>query len=189
MYNEKMMEKRLSEASALVTRYLGLEVIVAAAHGSVLRGYNDPNSDIDLCFLVRRPVADFVCTSTSPYFDNTLEERRRKTTELSRRMSAELGWNISVSLLDMRAMLRGIMSGNSFSLLAYESFAKRSPKVKHQFEGVVEDYHCRENLAQRCGDNIRASLRTYAGIQSIGMEYKKERTFLSILWTAHRLLA
>lgn len=189
MHQNRITDQQLRDASNLVARHLGMEVIVAAVHGSIMRGYSDPNSDVDVCFLVNRPVSDYINMTCSNYFENTQEERRRKTTELSAKMTRELGWNIMVSLLDMRSLLRGIMGGNTYSLMAYESFAARSDQVKFLFEGIVRDYFSIGNVLFRCGEHVTLSLRKYAALDPQGMEFKRERTYLSILWTLHRMLS
>src|SRR5437868_2512344 len=130
---EHIKQQRLAEASALLTRHLGLEVVVATVHGSVLRGFNDPNSDTDVCFLVKRPVSDFINMSNIPVFEGTLEDRREKLMKLSSTMSRELGWRIMVSLLDMRSLMRGIMNASPFALMAYECFAKAHDRVHFIF--------------------------------------------------------
>lgn len=185
-----MMTQKLREASILINRHLGLEVLEAAVHGSVLRGFNDPNSDIDVCFLLNRPVSDYVNMSATTFFDLPLEEKRKRTSQLSSVMSRELGWQIMVTILDMRSLLRGIMSSSPFALIAYESFAKKNANVKFLFEPIAKQYFKVENLVYRCGEHIRTGLTTYSSLLStVGMEYKQERTYLGTLWSAHRLLA
>lgn len=182
-------KERLAQASALVSRHLGLEVVASAIHGSTLRGYSDPNSDIDMCFLVNRPVSDFVNVSCVPYFEGTLEERRKKVTELSSKLTRELGWPIMVSLLDMRAVLRGILNSSTFTLMAYECFAQQNDWVKYLFQSLADDYFRPENIVYRCGEHISKAMHSFSLIPTTGMEYRQERTYLGTLWSAHRLLA
>lgn len=183
------MLQKLREASALINRHLGLEVLEAAVHGSVLRGFNDPNSDIDVCFLLNRAVSDYVNMSATTFFDLPLEEKRKRTMQLSSMMSRELGWQIMVTILDMRSLLRGIMSSSPFALIAYESFAKKNENVCFLFQPIAEQYFKVENLVYRCGEQIRTGLTNYLALDPSGMEYKQERTYLGTLWSAHRLLA
>lgn len=180
---------RLAEASALVSRHLGLEVVASAIHGSNLRGFSDPNSDIDMCFLLNRPVSDYLNMSNIPFFEGSLDDRRKRLAELSGKLTRELGWPIMVSLLDMRAMLRGIMSSSTFALIAYESFSKENDWVKYLFEDIAKDYFRPENIVYRCGEHITKAMHAFSQIPPSGMEYKQERTYLGTLWSAHRLLA
>lgn len=189
MHQNNITEEKLREASILVSRHVGLEVIDAVVHGSVLRGFNDPNSDIDICFLVNRPVSDFVNMTSSPFFDGSADDKRTKANQLSSTMSRELGWRIMVTLLDMRSMMRGIMSSSPFSLMAYESLAKSSALVRELFDEPAEHYFSTPNLVQRCGEQVTAGLRNYVSIRPDGAEYKQERTYLGTFWSAHRLLA
>lgn len=189
MQQQKISEDKLREASILVSRHIGMEVIDAVVHGSVLRGFNDPNSDIDICFLVNRPVSDFLNMTSSPYFDGSPEERRNRTTALSTQMSRELGWQIMVTLMDVRSMMRGIMSSSPFSLMAYERLSETNKLVSELFDDPAERFFKTSNLVFRCGEQVRGGLKNYAQIRSGGAEYKQERTFLGTLWSAHRLLA
>ncbi|BAW19092.1 hypothetical protein [Ralstonia phage RP31] len=182
-------KEKLAEASVLVSRHLGLEVVASAIHGSMLRGFNDPNSDIDMCFLLNRPVSDYINMTNVPFFEGTLEERRKRLADLSTKLTHELGWPIMVSILDMRSLLRGIMNCSTFSLMAYESFAKENERIKFLFDPVAEDYFCVENLVFRCAEHITKSMHTLSQIQGSGLEFKQERTYLGILWSAHRVLA
>jgi hypothetical protein len=118
-----------------------------------------------------------------------MDERRKKTMTLSAMMSKELGWNIMVTLVDMRSLLRGIMGSSIFSLIAYENFAKNNAQVRELFEPVARKYFNVANLVFRCGEQIKASMHTYGNIAPVGQQYKQERTYLGTLWSAHRLLA
>lgn len=187
--HEQLKKQRLADATALVSRHLGLEVTASAIHGSILRGFNDPNSDTDICFLLNRPVSDYINMSNAPIFEGTLDDRRDKLAKLSSQMSRELGWQIMVSLLDMRSLLRGIMNASTFSLMAYECFAKENGHVKFLFQSVADDYFILPNLVHRCGEHVTNNIRTLNQIEPHGREYKQERTFLGTLWSAHRLLA
>lgn len=187
--NEETRKQRLADASALITRHLGMPVEAAAIHGSILRGFNDPNSDTDVCFLLNRPVSDYLNMTNAPIFEGTLEDRRDKLTKLSVAMSKELGWQIMVSILDMRSLLRGIMNASTFSLMAYEMFARENAHVKFLFQEIADDYFLLANLVHRCGEHITTGMRTYTQIGYGGREYKQERTYLGTLWSAHRLLA
>jgi predicted nucleotidyltransferase len=187
--NEQLKKQRLAEATALVSRHLGLEVTAATIHGSILRGFNDPNSDTDICFLLNRPVSDYLNMSNAPIFEGTLDDRRDKLAKLSTQMSRELGWQIMVSLLDMRSLLRGIMNASTFSLMAYERFAADNAQVRFLFEDIAQDYFLLPNLVHRCGEHITNGMRTLQAIDDHGREYKQERTYLGTLWSAHRMLA
>lgn len=184
-----MMTQKLQDASRLLSRHLGLGVVEAVVHGSVLRGFNDPNSDIDVCFLLNRSVSDYVNISASTFFDLPQEERRKKTLQLSTTMSRELGWQIMITVVDMRGLLRGIMGSSPFSLMAYESFAKRNDNIRFLFEPIAQQYFRVENLVFRCGEQIQTGIKNYFALEPSGMEYKQERTYLGTLWSAHRLLA
>lgn len=189
MQQQEIFEDKLREAKALISRHIGLEVIDAVVHGSVLRGFNDPNSDIDICFLVNRPVSDFLNLSHSSWFDGSPEERRNKVNALSSQMTRELGWRIMVTLLDMRSMLRGIMSSSPFSLMAYESLSKEGSLVSQLFDDPAKRFFKVSNLVSRCGEQVKSGMKNYLAIRGGGMEFKQERTFLGTLWSAHRLLA
>lgn len=192
LQQEKISLEQMREATALISRHLGMEVAEAAIHGSVLRGFNDPNSDVDICFLINRPISDYLhITSTSRFFECTMDDRRKRTMELSRLMSSELGWNVMITLVDMRSLMRGIMGSSIFSLIAYENFAKQNQFVKELFEPVAVKYFKVPNLVFRCGQQITDSLRSYEEItkKPVGQQYKQERTFLGTFWSAHRLLA
>jgi hypothetical protein len=189
MHQNNITEDKLREASILVSRHVGLEVIDAVVHGSVLRGFNDPNSDIDICFLVNRPVSDFVNMTTSPFFDGSPDDKRKKANALSATMSRELGWQIMVTLLDMRSMMRGIMSSSPFSLMAYESLSKPNSLVSSLFDEPAEHFFNVSNLVHRCGEQVTTGMRNFVSIKDAGAEYKQERTYLGTFWSAHRLLA
>lgn len=189
MHQQEIFEDKLREAKALISRHIGLEIIDAVVHGSVLRGFNDPNSDIDICFLVNRPISDFLGLSHSPWFDGSPDERRQKVNALSSQMTRELGWRIMVTLLDMRSMLRGIMSSSPFSLMAYESLSKEDSLVAHLFDDPAKRFFKTSNLVSRCGEQVKTGMKNYLSIRTGGTEYKQERTFLGTLWSAHRLLA
>jgi hypothetical protein len=189
MHQNNITDEKLREASMLVSRHVGIEVIDAVVHGSVLRGFNDPNSDIDICFLVNRPVSDFINMSTSPFFDGSPEDKRKKANQLSATMSRELGWQIMVTLLDMRSMMRGIMSSSPFSLMAYESLSKPGSFVSQLFDEPARHYFNVSNLVNRCGEQVTTGMRNFVSIKESGAEYKQERTYLGTLWSAHRLLA
>lgn len=190
MQQQQITEEKLRDASALVSRHLGLEVVDAAVHGSVLRGFNDPNSDIDVCFLINRPVSDFIRpNNVSPYFDGSTEERRKKAALLSSQMTRELGWQIMVTLLDMRTLMLGIMSSSPFSLLAYESLSKQGSLVSDLFDDPARRFFNTSNLVYRCGEQVRSGMKNHLAVKQPGTEFKQERTFLGTLWSAHRLLA
>lgn len=189
MHQQQIFEDKLRQAKAQISRHIGLEVIDAVVHGSVLRGFNDPNSDIDICFLVNRPVSDFLNLSTSPWFDGSPDERRTRVNVLSSQLSRELGWQIMVTLLDVRSMMRGIMSSSPFSLMAYESLSKEDSLVSHLFDDPAERFFKVSNLVFRCGEQVKTGMRNYINIRPGGTEFKQERTFLGTLWSAHRLLA
>lgn len=189
MHQNNISEDKLREASILVSRHVGLEVIDAVVHGSVLRGFNDPNSDIDVCFLVNRPVSDFVNMTSSPFFDGTTDDKRKKANALSAVISRELGWQVMVTLLDMRSMMRGIMSSSPFSLMAYESLSKKGGLVAELFDDPAQHYFNVSNLVHRCGEQVTTGMRNFVSIKPEGAEYKQERTYLGTFWSAHRLLA
>lgn len=182
-------QEKLKEASILITRHLGLEVTAATIHGSCLRGFNDPNSDIDMCFLLNRPVSDYMSMSNTPFFEGNIDDRRKRTTELSAKLTRELGWPVMLSLLDMRSLLRGIMNSSTFSLMAYERFAAENKWVAGLFDSVAKEYFNAPNLVFRCGEHISQSIKVLQGIPAGGMEYKQERTFLGTLWSTHRIIS
>jgi predicted nucleotidyltransferase len=189
MIQDKIQKERLAEATALVSRHVGHSIACATIHGSILRGFNDPNSDTDICFLLERPVPEYINMANSPFFEGTLDDRRKRILELSQKMSIELGWQIMVSLLDMRSLLRGILSASTFSLMAYERFAESSERVKFLFEPIAFDHFNVSNLIFRCGERISSGMHLYRQIAPERQEYRQERTYLGTLWSAHRLLA
>lgn len=182
-------KEKVAEAKLVVARHLGVEIEAAAIHGSMLRGFNDPNSDIDICFLVNRPVSDYLNMTNAPFFEGTIDERRKKLVELSGKLSRELGWPIMVSILDMRSLLRGLMNCSTFSLMAYEEFVKENPIVKDWFGPILDDYFRVPNAVHRCGEHITNNMKTLRMIPDGGMEFKQERTYLGALWSAHRMLS
>lgn len=186
---EKINEDKLREASALVSRHLGLEVAEVAINGSLMRGFSDPNSDVDICFLINRPVSDFVSNRFNSYLDGNMDDRRKKTALLSATISKELGWQVMITLMDMRTLLHGVMNSTPFALMAYEGFASRNTFIEDLFEDIEKDYFSIANVVLRCGEQTQSSLRKYMEVPSSGAEFRQERLFLSTLWSAHRLIA
>lgn len=186
---EKVMQAMLDKATCLVSQHIGVKIAACAVHGSMLRGFNDPNSDIDVCFLVDRPVSDYINMTNVPFYEGNIEDRRERLIKLSAAISRELGWQINISLLDMRSLLRGVMGSSTFALMAYENFSKSNPRIQFLFDAVADDYYRVENLVYRCGEQIGTGLRTYQLIPASSAEYKQERIYLGVLWNSHRLLA
>ncbi len=182
-------QEALNEANRLLSGHIGAKVAANAVHGSILRGFNDPNSDVDVCFLVDRPVSDYMNMSTTPFFEGTIDDRKERLIRLSKTMSRELGWEINISILDMRSLARGIMSSSTFALMAYERFSADSARIQYLFDTLAKDFYSVPNLVHRCGDKVASGMRGFRQIPKTGSEYKQERTYLGTLWLAHRLLA
>lgn len=192
MQHTQVINKKIKDAAQAVSLHLNLPIIAAGLYGSVLRGYSDPNSDIDICLLVKRPVSDYLGVTQNSHFIGSSEERKVRAIALSKTISNEIGTNVMIALIDTKDLLIGIMNSNPFSLSAYECFNKDNPYVAELYSNLVKDYVKTQNLIHRAGTTIRKATTIYTNMirsHQSNIEYRKERSFLSIYWTAHRLLA
>lgn len=184
--------QKIKTIAKAVHDHTGLKIIATGLYGSVMRGYADSNSDIDICLLVERPVSDYLGITQNPYFLGNAEIRRAAFLEFSHKISKQTGISAMVSLVDARELLIGLMTNSPFSHCAYEYFQDNNPDVDLLYKDVVEHYAHPSNKIFRVGNNIRKHITAY-GAQinnnDSSSAYRKERSYLSILWHVHRLLA
>lgn len=187
------IQQKINIIAKAVEDDTGLNIIASGLYGSVMRGYPDPNSDLDVCLLVQRPVSDYVGITWNKHFRHaSTDERRQYFIDFSSRISKATGIRTMVSLVDTKDMLTGLMNNTSFSICAYEHFCHKNQHVKDLFEEVIDEYSDMSTRISRLGTNVRKSVTNYAvssNDTASDTAYRRERAYLSILWHMHRLLA
>lgn len=185
-------QKSMAIIAKTATEISGLKIIATGLHGSTMRGYTDPNSDIDVCLLVERPISDYLNVTQNNHFKGNAEERRAAYIEFSSKVTKQTGINAMVSLVDVKELLLGLISNNPFSLCAYDSFKENNPAVKKLFEHTLKEYEHNPNKIGRLGASIQKTIVNYgvyyANDNDVNTAYRKERTYLGIYWHMLRLL-
>lgn len=186
-------QQKINTIAKAVEDDTGLKIIASGLYGSVMRGYPDPNSDLDVCLLVQRPVSDYVGITWNKHFrHSSADERRQYFMDFSSRISKATGIRTMVSLVDTKDMLVGLMNNTPFAICAYEHFSYENQHVKDLFEEVIAAYEDTSTKISRLGTNVRKSVTNYATTSmdvTSDTAYRRERAYLSILWHMHRLLA
>lgn len=187
------IQQKINIIAKAVEDDIGLKIIATGLYGSVMRGYPDPNSDLDVCLLVQRPVSDYVGITWSKHFRHANnDDRRNYFINFSNNISKITGIRTMISLVDTKEMLTGLMNNNPFSICAYEHFSQENDHVRTLFEEVVEEYEDTSTKINRLGQTIRRGVTEYVNTYGHGasdVAYRTERAYLSILWHMHRLLA
>lgn len=187
------IQQKINTIAKAVEDDTGLKIIAKGLYGSVMRGYPDPNSDLDVCLLIQRPVSDYVGITWNKHFRHENNDvRRQYFIDFSARISKATGIRAMVSLVDTKELLVGLMNNTPFSVCAYEHFRHENEFVQEIYDEVIEDYQDTPIKISRLGKNIRQSVVAYAVMandHSSDTMYRRERAYLSILWHMHRLLA
>lgn len=186
------IEKKIQIIQQAVEDHTKLNIIASGLYGSMLRGYADPNSDLDICFLVKRPVSDYLdIGETRKEVQLANEVRQQEYIGLSNTISRLTGINVMVAIVDVKELLVGLMANNLFSLCVYQYFKQSNPDVEKLFKEPLDLYYNTSNVILRTGNTIRHSL-TNAMLNKNANDneaYKQERTYLSTLWHCHCVLA
>lgn len=187
------IQQKINTIAKAVEDDTGLKIIAKGLYGSVMRGYPDPNSDLDVCLLIQRPVSDYVGITWNKHFRHENNDvRRQYFIDFSARISKATGIRAMVSLVDTKELLVGLMNNTPFSVCAYEHFRHENEFVQEIYDEVIEDYQDTPIKISRLGKSIRQSVVAYAVMandHTSDTMYRRERAYLSILWHMHRLLA
>lgn len=186
------IERKIKIVKEAVQNNRQFEIIASGLYGSMLRGYADPNSDLDICFLVRRPVAEYLEIGENRKEMKDREEARHENyMELSKTITRLTGIPVMVAIVDVKDLLVGLINNNVFSLCVYEYFKQDNPEVEEMIGDAIKTYYHNSNVVMRTGNTIRNSLANAAldANSPNNVAYKQERAYLSTLWHCHRLLA
>ena len=175
----------------LLKRHLVDPVIAAAAFGAHSRGYADISADKDIVCLVRRRNSTYLSLDAYLHKEQTKEQleeaRSAEITMISRSISEELGENISITLIDERALLLGILRGVPSRIGAMHSLAANSKYVAENYLSVYNKYFDARYAALRYIDAAKLQIERLAQT-TVTQLYRQERNYLTALWSIMRAL-
>lgn len=175
----------------LLKRHIVDPVIAAAAFGAHSRGYADISADKDIVCLVRRRNSAYLSLDTYLHKEQTKEQleeaRLAEVTMISRSISEELGENVSISLIDERALLLGILRGAPSKIGALHTLAANSKYVAENFLSVYNKHFDARFAATRYMDAAKQQIERLAQTTETQL-YRQERNYLTALWSIMRAI-
>lgn len=179
----------INGVKTLLKKHVVDQVIAAGVFGAHSRGYADISADKDIVCLMRRRNSVYLSLDTYLHKEQNREQleeaRAAEITMVSRSISEELGENISISLIDERALLLGIMRGIPSKIGAMHSLAMNSKYVTDNYLTIYKKYFDPYFNALRYMDAAKQQLErlSYASASQL---YRQERNYLTALWSIMR---
>lgn len=180
-------EALIDQTRQHLSRLIPEQILGIGPFGSQLRGYADMDADKDMTCLVRNSNAHYFNLERIQNGAASDQPLESEVTAINRRISRELGINVSVSLMGEKSLILGFMRGNPSKVSALHSLADKSEYVKNNLLTVFNKYLNPHFLATRAIESANFQINKLFE-SSEERKFRSERHYLTGLWCLLRAL-